>query len=221
MPAAAAAVWALVAMTADLGRPGDASVPNEAWALIVGFWAWLFIYHSLPRPLRSYVIAHELTHALWAWVLGAEVHGIRIRRDSGAVLLSHSNFLITLAPYFFPLYTVLVILLHFALALFFDMARYELWWLGIVGFSWGFHFTFTLGTMLQRQPDLQECGRVFSCVFILLMNVLGIALWLIAVTDATARDFAQLFMDRLPRIVHGAAWAMNPVVEAIRAFRQQ
>ena len=85
-----------------------AAVSLSAWWLLGGFIFWVVLFFALPRPFRSYVLAHELTHALWGWVMGARVSRIRVSKNSGSVSLSKTNFLITLAPYFFPLYTVCV-----------------------------------------------------------------------------------------------------------------
>ena len=152
------------------------------WGLLIGFALWLLIYMVMPRPMRTYVLAHELTHALWAWALGARVSGIKVGKSGGHVRLSHTNFLITLAPYFFPLYTVLVILLFFILGFFYEVGAFIPIWMGWIGLTWGFHFTFTLSTLKTRQPDIQENGRLFSYVIIYLFNLTGIAVWVLAVT---------------------------------------
>jgi hypothetical protein len=75
---------------------------------------WFF----LPHPVKTYVVAHELTHALWGLLCGARVSHLRVSEGGGSVRLSKSNIVITLAPYFFPLYTILVILLRFAVGYF-------------------------------------------------------------------------------------------------------
>ena len=143
------------------------------------------MFLTLPQPIRSYVLAHELSHALWGMAMGARVHNMRLSKDGGSVSLSRTNFLITLAPYFFPLYTVLVIVVYRILVLFWDLEPYELYWLGLVGFTWGFHVTFTLKALSQHQPDIDEHGHVFSYVVILLMNMAGICLWIVGVSHAS------------------------------------
>jgi hypothetical protein len=165
-------------------------IPTPAIALAGGLGLWLLLYMVLPRPARTYVLAHELTHALWGSLMGARVVDMKISKETGSVTLSKTNFLITLAPYFFPLYTVLVIAAYYLLSMFMDVATYYLWWLGLVGLSWGFHFTFTLNTLLQRQTDIRDNGHLFSYTVIYAMNALGIALWIVLVSSAT---LGQLF----------------------------
>lgn len=168
------------------------TVPPAVWALGGGFLAWLFLYFVLPRPVRTYILAHELTHALWGSLMGAKVFGMKISRERGSVTLSKTNFLVTLAPYFFPLYTVVIILGYYILAIFFEVERYHLWWLALVGLTWGFHLTFTISTLAQHQTDIRECGYVFSYATIYLLNAVGIAFWIVLVSAATIEQMVGL-----------------------------
>ena len=77
--------------------------------LLGGAACWIVIFLLLPKPMWIYVFGHELTHALWTWLFGGEVKKMKITSAGGHVVISKTNFLIALAPYFFPLYVVLVI----------------------------------------------------------------------------------------------------------------
>lgn len=173
--------------------PSYTAVPLSTWGLAGGFLLWLLLFFCLPRPVRSYVLAHELTHALWGWLMGARVSKLRVSGKSGSVTLSKSNFIIALAPYFFPFYTVLVIAAYVVLSLFLDLRAYEPLWLGFVGLTWGFHLTFTVTTLMTHQPDIHQNGRIFSYAIIYFLNILGIGFWVVAVASPTL-DF---FADRL------------------------
>ncbi len=175
-------------------------LPLPALALLSGFVLWLAIFMLFPRPVRSYILAHELTHALWGLVMGASISKISVKEDRGAVVLSKTNFLITLAPYFFPLYTVLLIGVYYLLMLFRPVERFHLLWLGLVGLTWGFHVTFTVSALLQRQSDIRDQGRLFAYAVIYLANVLGICLWVIMVSDATLADATALGTDAGRRV---------------------
>lgn len=167
--------------------------PLAAWWMLSGFGLWVVLWFVLPRPLITYVLAHELTHALWALVFGARISGIKVSRAGGHVEVSRTNVLITLAPYFFPLYTVLVIALRLLLGMFWEQSVYEPFWFGLVGVTWGFHLTFTLNMIGKHQPDIVEYGRFFSYFFILLMNLVGICLWVVAVGDPSMDDLLRLW----------------------------
>jgi hypothetical protein len=75
--------------------------------LLAGAACWIVIFLLLPKPMWIYVFGHELTHALWAWLFGGQVKKMKVSSAGGQVVVSKSNFLIVLAPYFFPLYTAL------------------------------------------------------------------------------------------------------------------
>ena len=167
--------WLGVQQAAEQGWPWLAWVPLP----FLGYALWLAVYFAPPRPFRTYVLAHELTHALWGVLTGARIHRLSVSRHQGSVTLSKNNVLITLAPYFFPLYTMLVIAAYGVLSVFYDLEPYAPFWLMLVGLTWGFHFTFTLSTLLQHQTDITQYGRLFSYGIIYLMNVLGMALWVV------------------------------------------
>jgi hypothetical protein len=185
-------------------------------AFLSGFALWLIVFVALPQPTRAYVLAHELTHALWAKIMGKKVLGMKIRAQSGEVVVSESNVLITLAPYFFPFYTVLTILLYYGLALFLDVKPWWLIWLALVGLTWSFHLTFTVCTLMARQSDILMCGRLFSYTFIYLANVLGVAVWIVFVSDATFFQFAQFLWNDLrvvwTDVLHYATVGVNTML---------
>src|SRR6266700_349000 len=82
---------------------------QEFWFFSLGAVLWLIAFIGLPRPILLYVFGHELTHALWVWLMGGRVSRFRVGRDGGHVVTNRTNFWIALAPYFFPLYSILVI----------------------------------------------------------------------------------------------------------------
>lgn len=144
--------------------------------LVAGVLCWTAVYALLPEPLWIYVLGHEMTHALWAWLFGGRVKKIRVSSRGGHVVLTKTNFLITLAPYFFPFYAVL------AAAIF--GAGDSLWgwqacrpvFLILMGAAYGFHVTMTWSILRTRQPDLVSEGWFFSGVVIVLGNQLVLIL---------------------------------------------
>jgi hypothetical protein len=206
-------LWSLI-MKLD---PGDQAVPYPLMALVAGFLLWQMIFIFLPRPVRTYVFAHELTHALWGTLMGARVSKFKVSKAQGSVTLSKTNFLITLAPYFFPLYTVLIIILYYALNIFLEVERYHSVWLGLIGFTWGFHLSFTIITLMQRQSDIRAYGHLFSYMFIYLMNVFGICIWIVLVSSATLAQMGQfLYNDTSGSL----KWAWNGIIWISSLFRQ-
>jgi hypothetical protein len=213
----AISLW-IVDLFSDLSGNMIHGLPLDAWGLAIGFLLWLFIYAALPRPMRTYVLAHELTHALWGWAMGADIKGMRVSATGGHVRLTHSNFLITLAPYFFPLYTMLVIALHAGLSLFFDMHVLEPIWMGWIGLTWGFHLTFTISMLRTRQPDIEEHGKLFSYTLIYALNLIGIGIWIILVTDM---DWRQWSLDLQHRTITTYNDWRDWIVTTIRDLNQR
>ena len=201
VPFCIAATLSLVSLISVMQKTGDWSVSAPVIALGGGLGAWLLVYFVLPSPVRSYVLAHELTHALWGAIMGASVSKIKVGEQSGSVTLSKTNWFITLAPYFFPLYTVLVVLGYYGLSLFYNVEKYHLVWLGLVGFTWGFHLVFTINTLMQRQSDIQVCGYLFSYTIIYLFNILGICFWVLVVSTVTLDDLLACLQADFGKVV--------------------
>ncbi len=181
------AVYSLYRNSVDPAAGGFAG-----WALPIGFLLWIALFFLLPRPFRTYVLGHELTHAMWALMMGGRVGKMKVGKEGGHVEVSKSNFLITLAPYFFPFYTFIVIALYFLASIWLEVEAYRAWWLGAVGFTWAFHVTFTIHMLAQRQPDVQEHGKIFSYAVIYLMNVLLIGIWMVLVGSPRFGQFGEL-----------------------------
>lgn len=193
IPFAVAITRTLSFLVRGFGVDSAWGLPPAAWAMAGGFLVWLFVFATLPRPMKTYILAHELTHVLWAWLSGARVSRVRIRSNSGSVMVSHSNVMITLAPYFFPLYTIIALIVYGLLGIWFDMRPYYLFWLGLVGFTWSFHVTFTVASLTHFQSDIADYGWLFSYVVIYIFNMAGLAAWLVAVGEPSLSQAARHF----------------------------
>ena len=193
VPFAVAITRTLIMLVQGFGVDSTWGLPPAAWAMSGGFLLWLFVFITLPRPMKTYVLAHELTHALWAWCSGAKVSNLRIRSGSGSVVVSHSNLMITLAPYFFPLYTIIALLIYGLLGIWIDLRPWYLFWLALVGFTWSFHVTFTIASLMHYQSDIDDYGWLFSYVVIYIVNLFGLAAWVVAVGDPTLSQAARHF----------------------------
>ena len=161
----------------------------ESVSLLGGIAAFGLCWATISHPIRTYVFGHELTHALWGLLFGARPSDVRVSESGGSVQLTKSNFLITLAPYFFPFYTFLVIVVALVTYAFLRPLPFLPLWMFLIGFTWSFHILFTLQTLTQRQPDVKLYGRIFSWTFILIANI---ALVLVFLASVTQLGFAEL-----------------------------
>lgn len=158
------------ALSRVVSASGDA---QTFWvALIGGAACWLTVFLLLPKPMLVYVFGHELTHALWTWACGGRVKKFKASAKGGHVVLTKSNFLIALAPYFFPLYAVLVIVVFVAGHFLWNWKHYLPWFHLFIGASYAFHITLTWHILQTRQTDITDQGYLFSAVVIWIGNIL-------------------------------------------------
>jgi hypothetical protein len=189
---------------------------EEFWFFSLGAILWLIAFFGLPRPVILYVFGHELTHALWVWLMGGRVTRFRVGAEGGHIVTNRTNFWIALAPYFFPLYSILVIVIYGALSLFCNMQPYGRLLYAIIGITWAFHFTFTCWMIPKNQTDLSDHGTFFSLVLIYLMNLTLLSVMVVLAspqitfaafgTDLLANisNFAQRIADLGERFNPGA-----------------
>lgn len=186
---------------------GATGFSPEAVALLGGMAAFILCWMALSHPVRTYVLGHELTHAMWGLMFGAVPSRLRVGESGGSVNLTKSNMLITLAPYFFPFYTFVVVVAALVTYAFVRPLPWLPLWMFMVGFTWAFHVLFTVETLTQRQPDVRLYGRVFSWVFIFMANVLLVLVWL---ASTTPLGFAEAGMS----VAHHVAAAYCAVAGA-------
>jgi hypothetical protein len=186
IPACIIAGMALVELITALHNTSGDGLSRSQWWLISGVALWPIIHVTLPKSFSLYVLAHELSHAAVAFAMGANVHGFKVTENKGGyVKLSHSNFMITLAPYIVPMYAFCALAIYGLCVLFYDQRFLQPFWLGTLGLLWSYHITFTLWAISQEQTDIKEEGRLFSYTFIVLMNLLTVSLFIIAVSPPT------------------------------------
>jgi hypothetical protein len=175
----------------------------EFWFFSLGAILWLIAFFGLPRPMVVYVFGHELTHALWVLLMGGRVSRFRVGREGGHIVTDRNNFWIALAPYFFPLYSLIAIAGYGILGLFVNVQPYGRLLYALIGVTWAFHFTFTCWMIPKKQTDLTDHGTFFSLVVIYLMNLaLLSAMLVLASSQITFADFGREFGTNLEKFAH-------------------
>ena len=145
--------------------------PDLPYYFLAGVLAYLTVHLLFKKPILTYVFGHELTHALFAMLFGGSVKSFHASERGGRVTLTKSNFIITLAPYFFPLYTFIALILY-ELAIAANMRGAVGWLIFFAGATFSFHLILTLVFLQTDQSDIREHGAVFSYSLIYLFNVL-------------------------------------------------
>jgi hypothetical protein len=161
---AASALWMVIRKS---GTADTTWVP-----MLAGAACWIVIYLLLPKPMWVYVFGHELTHAVWTWLFGGRVKKFKTTSSGGHVIITKSNFLIALAPYFFPFYAVLVVVIFTTGHLIWNWHHVLVWFHLLLGAAYAFHVTLTLHVLQTSQSDITGQGYLFSAVIIFLGNAM-------------------------------------------------
>jgi hypothetical protein len=153
--------------------------------ILAGAICWIIIFAWLPKPMWIYVFGHELTHAVWTWLFGGQVKRLKVSSKGGNVVISKTNFVIALAPYFFPLYAAIVVGLFALGNLVWNWHGYLVWFHLLIGATYAFHVTLTWHVLQTRQSDITSQGYVFSAVIIFLGNITVLLLGVPLLTGGT------------------------------------
>jgi len=195
------AAWALV--DSVLGLLAD---PAPVWPLMSGLVGYIIAWHFLFK--RRWVgsafstLEHELTHALFALLTFHPVTGLKTTWSQGGHTLFRGpgNWLIFIAPYFFPTLSVLVCLVRVFLS-----EDQMLWTNTILGATIAYHVLSTWRETHWGQSDLQRVGAGFSFLFLPGANVLSYGFLLGAAVNGSA-GAAQFGSNLVAR--SGQLWAM-------------
>ncbi len=171
-------VYALSFVARDIG-----SRPNAIAPLAIGAGAFLAIWLVVLRPRTSlhYVVTleHELTHTLFALLTLHRVQGLRATLTSGGHVRyeGRGNWLIAIAPFVFPLFTLLVLVL----AIWVHSPRAIS---GLLGFTLAWNVVANWSPRHRHHGDHREAGGIFAFLFVTCANLLVLGLVLAYATQA-------------------------------------
>jgi hypothetical protein len=159
-----------------------------------GFILFLGAFFLFGPPVKSYVFEHELSHIIFALFSGVRVKSVSFRKN-GHVKTEKVNIFIALAPYAFPLYTLLCIGVFKLIRLKSQNPVLSYPFYFFFGLTLSFHIIATVHYVQIDQPDLSRYGYFSSLVIIFTWSLLVIALMLALMFDNIAvMDF---FRDAL------------------------
>ena len=118
------------------------------------------------------ILEHELTHMVFAILTCHSPHDINVKRGVGGnfIYTGKGNWLISIAPYFFPTSAVFVILLGLFYPLMGETFP-NFYWL-ILGLMTGYHLISTLDEIHLQQTDFKSAGYLFSILFLPTANLI-------------------------------------------------
>ncbi|MDR3071717.1 MAG: hypothetical protein LBU29_03915 [Endomicrobium sp.] len=143
------------------------------WIGVLGYVVFQVVFY---RPIKIYVFGHELSHAITGILSGAKIKKFSVGKQSGSVALTKDNIWITLAPYFFPIYTLALIIVYIFLGWFINIKQFYEYFLFLIGFSIAFHVALTAYILSIEQPDLKVYGVFFSYIVIFAVNIITFTL---------------------------------------------
>lgn len=159
-------------------------VQHYQWLLVgaglYGVLWFLGLRHSTMMRWFS-TLEHELTHALVAILTLNRVTGLNATHNGGVMQFQgFGNWLITLAPYFIPTLSLVVLgLMNLAKATYYPML------FAVMGFSMAYHLQSTWHELHDQQPDLKQAGWLFCWLFLPAANVVMALVLLTALPNDT------------------------------------
>ena len=166
-PAAILAVWSLFAFYQSIDY---FNLKNLRFIAMIGGIVMFFVARaSMDKDVRvsMQILAHELTHSFFALLTFHKVRHIRIHEDnSGGSMgfLGKGNWLITIGPYFFPLFCFFFMIgAHFYMRM-----GGEFNWVisAVFGYFVGYHIDTVSSQIHEKQTDLPKVGYKFCWVFL-------------------------------------------------------
>jgi len=140
------------------------------WFIIGILIGVIFILISSKRIVNN-ILLHELTHALWAKIFRADVGTIMASKRRGGYI-SHKGTLrwalplVSLAPYFFPLIPLVLILLKLLVK-----PVYLQPFAFLIGFTLLLFYYDLYRTLKVPQQDIKETGVAYSVAFMIFSNI--------------------------------------------------
>ena len=148
------------------------SLSQQETFFLAGIISYVLIHFIFYRPLKTYVIGHELTHAFAAWIFDGHVANLKATAKGGGVSVSRTNWFICLSPYFIPIYSILGLVIYGVCNKWITPLDNYLHFVTLfLGLTWAFHVVLTIYALQQDQPDLTMTGVLFSISIIFAMNL--------------------------------------------------
>ena len=165
-------LWSCIAML-----PRIAVNPLPLLPFVGGTAAFILLWRRWLQQSRFgrflITLEHEATHAAFALLTLHRIVGFRasIGRGGEVRFVGKGNWLITVAPYFFPT----VALLLFLIAFFLPFPSLP-WSSFLLGVALGYHVVSTYKETNKDQTDIKQLGLIFCWMFLPAANIAVVAL---------------------------------------------
>ncbi len=163
-----------------------------------GLIFYLIIHFCFYNPIRIYVIGHEFVHMISAWICGAKVSKVKLKKNSGAVTVNRVNTFIALSPYFVPVYSIFLVILWGIIKYVLSVNLKIEIFIFLLGITVMFHIVLTAYTISVGQSDFNISGLMFSLVVIFIINLvmlICIILFLLPVNITFAEVMSKIYFE--------------------------
>ena len=153
---------------------------------------------------------HESTHALFALLTWHRIVGFRtsVGRGGEVRFIGRGNWLITVAPYFFPTAALLLFLIAFFLPF------PGLPWQGfLLGAALGYHVASTYRETNRDQTDIKELGFTFCWLFLPAANLAVVGL-LVSFAHSGSEGLSLWLADLIDPFRQAIGWISSQFEEA-------
>ena len=146
----------------------DFSVPRVQY-FYMGMLAFIpFWFFWLKHNTFYSTFEHEWTHLIVGLLFLKKPAYFNVTGDKGGETgLYGMNFVILLAPYFLPTFTIFLIPLYIIIS-----EKYLLYYFALLGFVTSYHILSTVDEFGYYQPDIYTSGKIFSTIFLIFSNLL-------------------------------------------------
>ncbi len=146
------------------------------------FVLWIVVFKN-SNGKWFLTIEHELTHTLFALLTFHKIVDFKATDSFGGHMqfsgVGGGNWLITIAPYFFPTFSMIIIgFIYLAQSQYYPIL------ITLLGYSIVYHIHSTYMETSSQQPDIEEVGLTFSLLFLPAANLFA----LIGILSAIPND---------------------------------
>ena len=135
------------------------------------------------------IFFHELTHTFFAILTFNKIEHFSVTKGQGGLTgyTGSTNWLISLSPYFFPIHTILLLVLK----LFIDK-KFYFYYDYLIFVSYSFFIITVFKQFRLHQPDIKNTGYLYSILMIISKNILFLIFFAALISGKTHIFFSLL-----------------------------
>ena len=166
------------------------------YPMLWGTGAYIVVWKVLFKNIGNgwfATLEHEFTHIFFAFITFHKITGLKATLSEGGHMnysgVGGGNWLITISPYFFPLFSAIVLGLMYL-----SKYQFSVFLLGLLGFSMVYHIHSTYKETHYKQSDLKEVGFLYAWLCLPSANLLATVMLLALIPND--RIYLRIVMNK-------------------------